>query len=174
MYKIGIIGHGPEYYSEPDHILLAIENIIDLLGFQYGESTVFNVAGETGVGLWSAEIAFNRKIKYHIFLPYTFEQTCEHWYEEQKNILIKCCNRAFSITSCYPDKKHIDDSYKFLVDDSNFIICYWIGKKQGKTFEAIKYALETNKLVLNGLDDLKLITNLDIKNKNKNSKQKNV
>jgi hypothetical protein len=162
MYKIGITGHSPEHYSDSEHVMSSIEQTIDLLGFQYGENTIFNILGETGAGLWAADIARNKNFKYHLFLPYSFEQTCEHWYDEQKNVLLKCCNRAFSITTCYSDNSHENDSYKFLIEDSNFIICYWIGKKQGKTFDAIKYSLKNNKLALNGLDDLKLLTNTDI------------
>ena len=167
MYKIGIIGHGPEYFgADSEKIKRAIRDTINLLGFQYGNNDViFNVAGEIGVGIWSLNQLYEYKFKYHLYLPYSIENTCEHWYEEQKETLRRASSKAYSITCCYPGleiKKSENNYYNFLVDNSNFVICFWIGKRQGKTYNAIRYSLENNKLILNGLNDLKLITNKDI------------
>ena len=93
--------------------------------------------------------------KYHLFLDRPIEQTGLEWYDEQRDRLQVCYNAAYSITM-------MPEGYKSLVDDSNFIICFWAGNKQGQTYSAIRYALSVGKLVLNGLDELKLITNKDI------------
>ena len=45
---------------------------------------------------------------------------------------------------------------------ADFVIAFWYRKKQGVTFENIKYALSKNKITLNGFKDLKLITNEDL------------
>ena len=45
---------------------------------------------------------------------------------------------------------------------SDFVIAFWNGKKQGVTYENIKYALKKSKITLNGFEDLKLITNEDL------------
>ncbi len=164
MYKIGVIGHSPEHFSDRRSVQQAVGKLIDSLGLQYGESeVVFNIAGETGVGLWAARESLDRVYRYHLFLPYSLEDTCQHWYDEQKSELDMSFKHAYSLTTCYQDTKWDDKSYELLIDDSNFIVCFWIGRKQGKTYDAIKYALSTNKLALNGLDGLKLITNADMR-----------
>ena len=177
MYKIGIIGHSPEHFSnpEPEDVRGIIGRTIEVLYFQYGEGVIFNIAGEIGVGLWAAEECLNQnaRYKYHMFIPYPLETMSQDWYKYQVELLNECYNKAYSITVCGQMKGNIEkhETYKRLIDDSNFIICFWIGKRQGKTFEAIKYALSVNKMVLNGLDQLRLITNKDIM-KFKNSRKK--
>jgi hypothetical protein len=171
MYKIGIIGHSPEHFSDPkpEDVCRSIGNIIELLRFQYGENVIFNTVGETGIGLWTAEECLKKetRCKYHIFMPCYLQVTSDGWLENQAELLEKCYNNAYSITVCSniksTNKEEELESYRRLIDDSNFVICFWVGKKQGKTFEAIKYALSTNKMVLNGLDKLCLLTNEDIR-----------
>jgi len=46
---------------------------------------------------------------------------------------------------------------KKLVDSSDFLLAFWVGKKRGGTFNAIKYALDQSKLVYNGLNNNSLI-----------------
>jgi len=175
MYKIGIIGHSPEHFSVPsaEEVQKTIRSTIDLLATQYGaEQVMFNVAGDIGVGLWAAEICMenadtdvlaNNKCNYHMFMPYVPERTADGWFEYQVEMLRECYTKAKAITVCNTDKDAQLESLKQIVNDSNFIICFWIGKKQGKTFETIKYALEKNKMVLNGLSELKMVTNEDLK-----------
>ncbi|MFA5023363.1 MAG: SLOG family protein [Patescibacteria group bacterium] len=167
MYKIGIIGHSPENFSIPskETVKNMINDTISLLASQYNTDVIFNIIGEIGVGLWAVEEVLNIKgaHKYHIYLPFTQEITSEDWYDEQKELLKKGCDNARSITICNSKKTPQDEQpYRPLIQDSNFIIYFWNGKKQGKTFDAIKYALETNKMALNALNDLKLITNKNI------------
>ena len=170
MYKIGIVGHSPENISMPeDKVKRTIRQTIDLLNYQYNTDVIFNVMGEIGVGLWAAEECIDlpndhdgTPFRYHIFLPYPQEMTAEYWYDDQKELLRKCCNNAYSITTCEFQRGLSGHSYQDLVFDSNFLICFWTGKKQGKTFETIRFALQNNKIVLNGLHELKLITNKNI------------
>lgn len=164
MYKIGIIGHSAEHFTDSDNVRSIIERTIELLGYQYKkDQLIFSIVGETGVGLWAAQLSFDLGYKYHMFLPYPLEQTHQHWYDDQKNSLVKYCNSAYSLTTCRADSSEEDMAHKLLIDESNFTICFWIGKKQGKTYDAIKHAHKSNKLILNGLEELKLITNLDTK-----------
>jgi hypothetical protein len=179
MYKIGIIGHSPEHFSVPSaaEVRKTINNTIDLLALQYGpDSVMFNVAGDIGVGLWASEICMNKqdpenpcndflafKCAYHMFMPYIPERTADGWFDDQAETLNRCYQKAKAITICNEPVNAQLESLKQLVNDSSFVICFWIGKKQGKTFETIKYALSTNKMVLNGLDGLRMITNQDLK-----------
>jgi hypothetical protein len=39
-----------------------------------------------------------------------------------------------------------------MIDDCSFLVTFWNGRKQGKTFEAIKHAFKNNKMVYNAYD----------------------
>lgn len=163
MYKIGIIGSGPERFSDPDAPRRIIHTVVDILGFQYGkDETVFNVKGNIGVGMWAVESCMELDYKYHLFLPFSLEKTCMHWYEDQREQLRRQFDHAYSITISHPDLVQDDNTYHHLVDVSNFIVCFWAGNKNGQIFSAIQHAFKKNKIVLNGLNELKLITNKDI------------
>ena len=176
MYNIGIIGHSPEHFKQ-DHetIRRAVGHTIDLLVNQYGEDEiVFNIIGDIGVGLWAALHCLNEGYKYHLFLQYPEKDTSQHWYSDQANDLRMCYDGCFalSIGSPVPDAEEKKE-YHTLVDISNFIICFWIGKKQGKTFDIIKHAIEVGRPVLHGFDNLRLITNADIRGKKNVRSRKN-
>lgn len=171
MYKIGIIGHSPEYFSVPsvDEVRKIIRDNLNTLSYQYGKDVIFNVVGEIGAGLWVAEECVvgradgGHPLNYHLYLPFPSDITSNDWYDYQKELLKKCCNNARSLTICNSKKMTENESpFEALVNDSNFIICYWTGKKQGRTFETIKYALKNNKMMLNGLNGLSLVTNKNI------------
>jgi len=165
MHKIGIIGHSVEYLgSDIEKIKASINYTIDLLIFQYGRSElVFNICGRPGVSDWVAEECMKNKYKYHLYLPYPEDQTSQHWYNNQKASLAAHYKNAYAVTVCSPNTYCEDTSHERLVDGSNFVVCFWVGKKQGQTFEAIKHALYSNKIVVNALSNLKLITVADFK-----------
>jgi len=166
MYKIGIIGSGPERFSDQGKVRRVIGQTIDLLALQYGEDEVmFNIRSDIGVGLWAAEECIDRDYKYHLFLPYSLEKTSEHWYDDQKRMLANQYIRAHSLTISQPtlESEHKDESHDMLIDDSNFLVCFWSGAKQGAVFDTIKTALEHNRMVLDGFNELKLITNKDLR-----------
>jgi hypothetical protein len=165
MHKVGIIGHSPEHLHHIDDVRSSIRKTIDLLNFQYAEQLMYNIIGDIGIGLIAAEECIESESIYHIFLPYTLEKTTQHWYKDQKDKMLMCYGKARGITICQVSSDETNNMHERLVEESSFIICFWVGKKQGKTFETIKYALQNNKLVLNGFDDLKLITNIDLKRK---------
>jgi len=163
MYKIGIVGHSPEHFTDKDVVKRSVDRVIDLLSFQYGDSeVVFNVAGDIGVGLWAANSCRDQEHKYHLFLPFPPETTSEHWYDDQKRDLNLSYSYAYalSVMGTEPSGNEINEH---IVDNSNFIIAFWVGKRQGNTFDTIKYAMKKNKLALNGLDDLRLLTNNDVR-----------
>lgn len=158
-YKIGIIGHGPEtFHNNVDN---AISNALDLLFNQYKDNLIFNIGSNIGVEHYSIKMCIKNHYKYHLYLPTSQDITSRHWYQSQQDDLKEYFNKSNAVTiiSNNLSQSSVMDSYKQLVDHSNFIVCFWVGKKQGKVADVIKYALKTNKLVLNGLDDMRLVTN---------------
>lgn len=168
MYKIGIIGSGPERLGNHKEVRRSIGRLIDHLSVQYGEDdVVFNINGDIGVGLWSAWACVDQDYRYHLFLPYSIEKTIIHWYDDQKISMREYYGHAHSLTICHQDSSCEDESYNQLIDASNFVVCFWAGNKQGKVFDAIKHALATNKIVLDGFNDLRLMTNHDVRKNRK-------
>jgi uncharacterized phage-like protein YoqJ len=162
MHKIGIIGHSAEYFPEKEPIKQIIENTISLINFQYGENLLINLDGNIGVSHWVADVCLTLGIKYHLFLPSPPEEVYKYWYEGQQQDLSKYFGSSWANTICSP-KYNKSNNNVLLVDSSSFVICFWMGKRQGSTFDCIEYCLQTNKLVMNGLNDLKMLTSDDLK-----------
>ena|SRR3989344_8649042 len=162
MYRIGIIGHGPEIFSDNEY-QATIKRTIGLLANQYSEDLIFNVGSEIGVEHYAIEQCLKQDYRYHLFLPAPVEKVYRFWYEKQQWDLLKYFDNARGVTISMKEMtaESEKESYQQLIDHSNFLVCFWIGKKQGRTADAIRYALSTNKLTLNGLNDLRLITNYD-------------
>jgi hypothetical protein len=162
MYRVGIVGHHPDNLSDRDAVERKVDQVIDLISYQY-KDLVINAVGDIGVGLWAAEACLRRDIRFHIFLYDLPEIMSEGWYGHQQRSLSLCCNSAWatSIYSTNLDRNLEIEAYKTMTDMSDFLICFWNGKKQGLTFSCIKYSLESSKITLNGLKDLQLITNED-------------
>jgi hypothetical protein len=162
MYRIGIIGHGPEVFSD-DEYQAVVKRIIVLLSNQYSEDLIFNIGSEIGVEHIAMEQCLKHNCHYHLFLPAQLDNVGKFWYERQQIDLRKYFEKARGVTISMKEmtSEAEKENYKQLIDHSNFLVCFWIGKKQGRTADAIRYALSTNKLTLNGLNDLRLITNYD-------------
>ena len=164
MYRIGIIGHRPEYLSDHDKIISKVDRVIDLISYQYGKDLIINVSGETGIEQWAAEICMKKEIKYHLFLPCHPDLLSLEWYENQKKLLSDCFKKSWATTIySYEYSKDAErKNYEHIIKMSDFVICFWNGMKQGSTFDCVLYSLGQNKITLNGLNDLKLITNEEI------------
>ena len=161
MHKIGIIGHSPEHFSDNNLTKRCVEQTIDLLLFQYGHDDVlFNIVGEIGIGLWASEFCLKNNIKYHLYIPFVAEETSKHWFNDQKEVLKECLSKAYAITISNPVRTNdfSEKEFKQMVDDSIFLVCFWNGKKQGRTYDSINYAMNSSKLVISAFDGLKLVT----------------
>ena len=164
MYRVGIVGHRPEYVPDQKLMTNTIDRVIDLISYQYDEDLIINVGGEIGVEQWTSEICGQRNVKYHLFLPCHPDLLSVEWYEDQKRVLDNCFKKSWATTvySHEYSREAEVKNHEHVVNMSDFIICFWNGMKQGTTFNSIIYALKQNKITLNGLNDLKLITNEDI------------
>lgn len=168
MYKIGVIGHTPEYLSEHKEIKSLVNSTLELIQHQYGEDLIIQLAGDIGVAEWAADSCIQNKIKYHLFLPFPPKYTEMLWFDDQFHKLEEHFNFAWSTSIAIPKyNQNIDaetrlENYRRLVSNSRFIIVFWNGMKQGTTFESIKYALENNILVINAMRERQMVTNEDI------------
>lgn len=191
MYKIGIIGHNPEDFIDQDNAIRSIDRTIELLFHQYGRmnqsldrdgifhnhntSLVINILGNIGTGIWAGKACKKHGAKYHLFLPFPHEITSQFWYENQKSELNDIFLSSYETSTQSFDQDEgsaFANAYASLVDNSNFVVAFWEHMRIGKTFDAIKYALDTNKLVLDGMNELKLITNSDLKRRSENGRNK--
>ena len=170
MYNVGVFGHrAGDWHIEPDILKSRIRNVIDVLRFQYGRELILNVDGESGAGVEVIDLAIELKVKYNMFLVSSPEFNKVFYENENEKAMAKRLeaqyNNSYGITirSSMYNKSFEIDRDRLLIDGSSFLICFWEEKKQGRTFDMIKYSLATNKLVLNGLSDLKMISNIDLK-----------
>lgn len=169
MYRIGFVGHTPEYAMQDIELQKSLaRRTVDLIQHQYGEDLIINVAGDTGMAEYIADACVALGVKYHLFLPFPPQYMEMLWYPDQYRKLMNNFNAAWATTVTRAEYDKADElesrmkSYRSLVDYSQFVICAWNGMKQGTTFESVRYGLEKNKLMLNAHKELKMITNEDL------------
>lgn len=158
MYKIGIIGSLQNRFKDADKAHRRLDEVMELLEFQYHSEMTFNIAGDIGTGLWAIDKCMAKDYKYHLFLPCELDETSTHWYEDQQQLLQKGYNNANSISICSSSGPDYEKTYKQIVDDSNFLVCFWGGSKQSEIYGTIGWAFTTNKMILDGLNELKMMT----------------
>ena len=166
MYKVGIIGHrAGTYHVEAEILQSRIKGVLEVLKYQYGNDLMINIGGGSSEADTNALVGKTCRelgIKYSMFLISPISN-------DDVSILLNNYRNASGVTirsSEYIKEYDIEVSER-LIDDSNFIICFWEGKKTGRTFDLIKYALKKSRIVLNGFDELKLLTNIDLKRRRK-------
>jgi hypothetical protein len=166
MHNVCVFGHKTGDLHLPyEQVEGHIKSVLDILKFQYDSTLCLKVDGEIGVGQSVTKIAQELGIRYHIFLPCPIELLGGDWFEEQAKQLERDYKLAYSTTLLATELT--DYSLKerdyHMIGACSFAICFWEGKKQGRTYDLINYALHTNKLILNGLQDLQLVTKKDTK-----------
>ena len=167
MHRVAIIGHRAGTFHIDEELLKSKTMVaLEIMAFQYDKDLVLLADGEPGVGHFAINNAKELGVKYHMFLPCPLGLVGGSWLDEQRESFKQHFNGSYSTTIC-SSKLTADSEVQrdhSMVDTSNFVICFWEGRHQGRTYEAIKYALKNNKLVLNGLDELKMISNNDMQN----------
>lgn len=167
MHHVGIFGHKFENLKDQEKDIRKLQESIELLKYQYCSSIVLNLGGERGLELMAGDYCVNQNIKYHLFLPQKPEVFIDQtWYDHQNNMFNKQLLNATSITICSSSNirdASIDSNRdNLLIQNSNFLIAFWNGRKIGRTYDMIWSSLSNNKIVLNGFDELKLLTSQDL------------
>ena len=162
MYNIGIVGHSIEHIADQEEMRNSVEKVIDLVNYQYGHELVINLYADSGVNQWAAESCIKHAVKYHLFLSCPIELLSEIVFPEQIETIKKNLDSAWATSVLSSSFNPKGDRHKFFVDSSDFVVCFWNGRMEGTTVECIKYAVETNKLVLFGNRNLQLLTKHDL------------
>lgn len=159
--KAAIIGHSPDTFSNVNSVLYNIENILVSMKNQHKEDFVALLAAEIGVGQWAADVCLNNNIIYELYLAGLPEYIGTDWFEEQQNNFLNHLSHA--------KQSFIDGSTNILherlernkrmIDKAQSVIVFWDGRKYGLTYESVKYAIQMNKIIYNGLGEFKLIDN---------------
>lgn len=158
---IAITGHRPDSFLQSHYSLETIkrlaEDTIFVLKKQYDGNLMFNVGGAIGTDQWAADACIALNIKYKIYLPFTPEVQSKFWSEEHKSVLRDQIMKANGLEIVDPTGKYHVSKYqernKRMVDDANFVLAFWVGKRKGGTYNCIKYALKQSKLVYNALEE---------------------
>jgi len=168
LYRVAIIGDLPEYSKDytSESVRRKVDNIVDVISYQYGSDLVINAAGFPDVGVHVAKKCLEDTVKYHLFMPCPVDDMDKLFYTDQSNEIHDVFENSWATTISSP--KYTTQlilhnyNYQNIVDNSAFIICLWRGRKQGSIYSAILHALGSNKLIIDGTDDLKLMTKLKI------------
>jgi uncharacterized phage-like protein YoqJ len=164
MITIAITGHRPDSFLvshyDQQEIKRIVNDIAVIFKREHKEELCFNLGGAVGADLWMGQACLENKIKYHLYLPFSPETQSKFWEDEHKALLEEQMRHAVGIDIINPSGYDISDYQtrnEKMVDNSNFVVAFWVGKRRGGTYNCIKYALEQSKFVFNALDSLKPI-----------------
>lgn len=164
MVKVCVLGHSPDEFTCHEKIQHVIDDVVVVLKRQYSGQLELNTTCEPGVGHWLVQKAIEHNIKYNVYIAGPPNEQSKYWTNEQQSNFIKYLDSAASIHVEYENispillnKRNIK-----MIDNSQWILVFWNGRHQGFTYNAIEYAISSNKIVLNGLDNLKMILSENI------------
>ena len=157
---VGVTGHRPHKFKHADFAKTMCDDAVVIMKRHYGDTLCFNLGGCIGADQWVGESCIANSVKYNLFLPFPAEIQAEHWYDKQRDELLKQVSLCQSLNIAGPVYKI--ENYlirdRLIVDSSDFIVCFWEGAKFGGTYETIKYAVTNSKIVLNAMNDLSMVT----------------
>lgn len=167
MIKIGIIGHSPDSFSFKKRARASIDDAITIIQRQHAQEPelMFLVNADPGIGQWACDVLIEKDLPFEVYLTQLPDKAAQDWTDKQQETFFWQLKKARAIHILAEDNSSQSCIIrnKRLVSDCNWLLTFWIGKHQGNTFETMKYALDSNKMVYNGFDQLKLISNDDIK-----------
>jgi hypothetical protein len=165
-YKVGIIGHRSQRFKDADEVRrLCISTALLLVDQYLPNKLCINTTAAPGAGQWAGEACLKYGIEHCIFLPCPPEIYTSEWYDDQKAMFDSqvgdCC--GMTVYEKENSRESVFGAIRGLVDNSDFVVCFWEGTKYGLTFEAIKYAVENSKIVLDAMDNLSMITKKELR-----------
>lgn len=169
--RVAITGHRPDvfiqsHYSQ-EQINLVAEGVVATFKRQYKDDLVFNVGGAIGADQIMGRACMEQQVPFHLYLPMTIEVQGRYWSQAQRQELHSQYEAAAGVHIIDPSGDYSVKNYflrnRKMVDEADIVVAFWVGKRAGGTFDAIKYGLKSSKFVLNALNELKPIFNDDVK-----------
>jgi uncharacterized phage-like protein YoqJ len=163
MARVCITGHRPDPFLvshyQADAVVRLASDIACILKREYGDELLFNLGGAIGADQWMGAAAIEHSIKFGLFLPFLPQIQARFWTDEQRLELDRQLRAASRITivdsSGDYDVVKYHERDRLMVDEADFVVAFWVGRKRGGTFETMKYALSKSKFVFNALDGLR-------------------
>lgn len=168
--RIAITGHRPDSFIvshyKPSHIIRIANDLVYNLKREFGDDLSFNIGGAIGVDQWVGMACIEHNVHYHMFLPFFPEVQAKYWNSIQKKELDRQLRYASGIDISDMSYKYLPQMYQVrnqkMIDSANFLVAFWVGKKRGGTYNAIKYALKCSKFVYNALNNRYPINDVDL------------
>lgn len=160
--RVAITGHRPDSFLQSHYtqgqIQLLSDGMVATFKRQYDE-LAFNVGGALGADQIVGQSCIDAGVPYYLYLPFPVDIQGRYWKEEQREDLVRQFELAAGVKIVDPTGHYDVKNYfvrdRQMVDDADVVVAFWVGKKRGGTYEAMKYALTQSKFVLNALDGLR-------------------
>ena len=160
--KIAITGHRPDaflvsHYS-PDTIIRIASDTVCVFQREFQDELIFNLGGAIGADQWVGAACIEHGVPFKLYLPFHPSVQAKYWSFEQRQELDRQMKHAVGINIIEPNpdatySPHLyQERNEKMVDDANFVVAFWVGKRRGGTFNAMQYALKESKFVFNALD----------------------
>lgn len=168
--KIAVTGHRPDAFLVSHYTIDTVKSITESIVVAHKrehQDLTFLLGGTIGIDQWVGEACIKHEVKFKLFLPFQPVIQAKYWTDEQKAELDRQCKHAkglYVIDPVGPYNVWTNmERNKKMVDESDLVIAFWVGKRRGGTYNAIQYALRKEKTVLNALNELKLISKQELK-----------
>ena len=169
--KIAITGHRPDAFIvshyKPSQIIRIASDMVCTFKREFEDDLCFNLGGAIGVDQWVGMACLEHNVRYKVFLPFLPEIQGKYWTKEQREELDRQLKGATGIDIADLSGNYLPKMYqvrnKKMVDAADFLVAFWVGKRRGGTYNAIKYALQQSKFVYNAMNDRQPINQEDLK-----------
>lgn len=168
---IAVTGHRPDaflvsHYS-PETVMRLASDTICVFKREFGDDLLFNLGGAVGTDQWAGAACMEHNVKFHLYLPFAPDTQGKYWTDEQRQELEQQMQRAVGIDIIDPSGEYDVAKYQErnirMIDNANIVVAFWVGKRRGGTFNAMKYALSKSKFVFNALNRLRPVFKEDLK-----------
>ena len=150
--SIAFVGHKEERFTEKSLLNKCVDDAVHLISVQSEGSCILLLNGARGISNRVYEEAAKHNIKFKLFLPHSLDVYREMQDEQvemlEKQVSARLCSGMYVADTYYDEDNFMVRNHK-MIDEATFLVVFWLGRKLGETFECIKYAFETGKIVYN-------------------------
>lgn len=170
--KIAIVGHSPDSFTNIETIKYNIENSIAIIKRQHAvdDLPIFLLNCEAGVAQWAGSIILQNNMLYEIYLSALPHELSIDLSNEQQIYLeeqlknTRAIHVIGSMKNTYANRIIRNER---MIDDADWILAFWNNRHQGLTYTAILHAIEKNKIIYNGYQELYMLDRNILFNKEK-------